>query len=113
MDIENPAAFQVMAAGFGLEAANNMAQSAHEAAAARLFALETTWKALNVFDEAVEEVAVEDKAIFAALHTSATWLALRARIVAVKAEVSHLEDVAYETQKALDAYEADHPEIAA
>lgn len=99
---------------FGLDVANGVAGSAHEAAEMRLDALETARKALGAFEEAADDEALteEDKAIFAKIYTSSPFLVLMDRIKVVKAEVSRLEDVAYDARRALGSWEADHPEFA-
>lgn len=98
---------------FGLDVANNMAQSAHEAAHARLEALDTARKALVALEEASDDDALtdKDKALFAKLYTSSLFLALTDRIKAAKIEVSRLEGAAYDARQAVRAWEADHPEF--
>lgn len=88
-----------------LDAAASAADDNHRAAARRLLALETAKKALDAWDEAVHDTSLTgaDCLLLESLRTSGTWLALVECIAAAKAEVSALEDIAYDAQKAANA----------
>lgn len=88
-----------------LESAIDTATAAHDAAEARLLALERAHHALGVFEEAADGLPAEDRALIGNLRTAGAWCALRAKIETVKLEVSRLEDVAHEATQALRAFE--------
>lgn len=99
---------------FALDVAADTAQAAHEAAEARLEALAAVREAARATEEALEDVALteEDKTALGAFASyKLPWLAMTARVEAARATTLALEDVAYDARRAVDAWEADHPEI--